>query len=818
MADRGRRRPRRARARRRQASVVGRVIQRRRAIVVAAAAAALLAAAAASVYVLFLSSGDTAGQATAPAETARPTERPTVVESALKGAVEDLADYCTDLLASTNEYYGTHQRANLLDELNNPSRDTHRWYVGTRIFLARDYLRTGDTREAVRLLLEALNAEERTAPARQYLPEILETLAVTYLKMGELDNCLSPSGGLICTLPLDKSYVHSNTQGSSSAAEYLLRLLQLEPGNGRATWLLNMAHMTLGTYPEEVPEAYLVPPEALESEYEIGRFTNIAPDAGIYSLDSAGGGIMEDFDNDGLLDLMWSTMDPCKPMKYFHNDGNGLFSDYTSRAGLEGQLGGLNALQTDYNNDGWADVLIMRGGWMLEDGAMRMSLIRNNGDGTFTDVTHQAGVALPAYASQSAAWADYDNDGHLDLYSCNESMYRDETGELRPMYEDTTGAASGRLRSQLFVSEDPSGASRSVFPSQLFRNRGDGTFVEVAARAGVTNDQYCKAAVWGDIDNDGDPDLYLSNLGGGNRLYRNNGDGTFIDVAGALGVAEPLISFATWFWDFDNDGWLDIYVTGYSADVGDIAADYLGLPNKGEWPRLYRNDGAGGFSDVTEEIGVARVHLPMGANFGDLDNDGYLDFYLATGDLTFGTVVPNVMYRNDAGRAFQDVTFSGGFGHTQKGHGIAFGDLDRDGDQDIFAQMGGAYPGDVFSNALFENPGHGNRWVTVRLAGVKSNRAGIGARIKVEAATEDGTQVVYKHVNSGGSFGASPLEQTIGLGRAQRILSLEVYWPTSGTVQVFREVPLDAYLLVREGDEQLTVLEPPRFQFTSVRR
>ena len=800
MADRGRKRPKRARAPRPLASPVSRILEGKWALVVAPGAAALLALATASVYVLFLSAGDTAGQAATPAETDRSFEKPPAAPSALAEAVEDLADYCEDLLASTNQYYGTHQRANLLDELNNPSRDTHRWYVSTRVFLAHDYLRTGETREAVRLLLEALDAEQRAATAQPFLGAILESLVVTYLKMGELDNCLSPSGGLICTLPLDKSYVHHNTQGSSSAAEYLLRLLQLEPGNGRAMWLLNMAHMTLGTYPEEVPEAYRVPPEALESAYEIGRFRNIAPDVGIYTLDSAGGGIMEDFDNDGLLDLMWSTMDPCKPMRYFHNDGNGLFSDYTSRAGLEGQLGGLNALQTDYNNDGWADVLIMRGGWMLDDGAMRMSLIRNNGDGTFTDVTHQAGVALPAYASQSAAWADYDNDGHLDLYSCNESMYRDASGQARPR------------------SDDQSGAARSIFPSQLFQNRGDGTFVDVAARAGVTNDLYCKAAVWGDVDNDGDPDLYLSNRGAGNRLYRNNGDGTFTDVAAELGVAEPLMSFASWFWDFDNDGWLDIYVTGYAADSADIAADYIGVPNQGTLPKLYRNDGAGGFSDVTEEIGVARVHLPMGANFGDLDNDGYLDFYLATGELNFGTVVPNIMYRNDAGRAFQDVTFSGGFGHTQKGHGIAFGDLDRDGDQDIFAQMGGAYPGDVFSNALFENPGHGNRWITVRLVGVKSNRAGIGARIKVEAATEARPRVVYKHVNTGGSFGASPLEQTIGLGRAQRILSLEVYWPTSGTIQVFREVPLDAYLVVREGDEQLTLLDPPRFHFTSVRR
>ena len=128
----------------------------------------------------------------------------------------------------------------------------------------------------------------------------------------------------------------------------------------------------------------------------------------------------------------------------------------------------------------------------------------------------------------------------------------------------------------------------------------------------------------------------------------------------------------------------------------------------------------------------------MGVNFGDLDNDGFLDFYLGTGDTFFETVVPNIMYRNNGGRDFTDVTFSGGFGHLQKGHGIAFGDLDRDGDQDIFAQSGGAYVGDAFSNSLFENPGHGNRWISVRLVGVGSNRAAIGARIRVELVTEAG--------------------------------------------------------------------------------
>ncbi|MCH8206081.1 MAG: CRTAC1 family protein [Chloroflexi bacterium] len=429
---------------------------------------------------------------------------------------------------------------------------------------------------------------------------------------------------------------------------------------------------------------------------------------------------------------------------------------------------------------------------------MRVSLLRNNGDGTFEDVTYQAGIARPAYPSQSAAWADYDNDGDLDVFLCNESVPESWLNEA----VDESLSAKDVLR---------------VFPSQLFRNNGNGTFTDVAVQAGVTNLRYCKGSGWGDYDNDGDADLYLSNFGEGNRLYRNNADGTFTDVARELGVEEPTDSFATWFWDYNNDGWLDLFVAGYGYDIADVAADYLELPNNGTRPRLYRNNGAGGFVDVTRESGLYRVHMSMGANFGDLDNDGFLDFYLGTGYPAYDAIGPNIMYRNDAGRRFQDVTFSGGFGHLQKGHGVAFGDIDRDGDQDVFIQIGGFFPGDGFANALYQNPGHGNRWISVKLEGVRSNRAAIGARIRVEVESEEGARIVYVHVSSGGSFGASSLEQEIGLGQARRIKSLEVYWPTSGLQQTFDEVPLDSHIQVREGDSELTILDRRRTEISANR-
>ena len=700
-------------------------------------------------------------------------------------APQDLAVYAASLSASGDPYFGTKQSAYLLEELNNPSFDSHSWFITIHTELARDRLRFGDAEEAIRLLTEALEVEEQNHPEEGHLDAILEALAVTYLKLGELNNCLSPDGRLICTLPLDRTLVHGNKRGSTNAIKYLLLILERHPEDLRARWLLNIAHMTLGTYPEQVPSRFVIPRELLETSYEMGRFQEIAPSVGLYKVNPAGGSIVEDFDNDGLLDIMTSTWDPGGPITYYHNDGNGRFSDHTEKAGLAGQLGGLNIVQTDFNNDGWMDVLVMRGGWMRTRGQMRVSLLRNNGDGTFADVTHQAELVHPAYPSQSATWADFDNDGDLDLFSCNESMPR-----------------PGSIIEEL------------IYPSQLFNNNDDETFTDTARQAGVTNLRYCKGSAWGDYDRDGDPDLYLSNFGDENRLYRNNGDGTFTDVATELGVVEPINSFGTWFWDFNNDGWLDLFVAGYGLRIADVAADYLGLPHGGARTRLYKNDGAGRFIDVTRETGLYRVHLTMGANFGDLDNDGFLDMYLGTGYPSYDALGPNIAYRNNGGQSFTDVTFSAGLGHLQKGHGISFGDLDRDGDQDIFVQVGGFYPGDGFINALYENPGHGNRWVSVRLVGVESNRAAIGARIKLELEMNDGTlRSVYSQVTSGGSFGASSLEQQIGLGQAQRIISMEIYWPTSDTRQVFTDVPLEIYIEVREGDRKYKVLDIPTLDF-----
>jgi hypothetical protein len=214
--------------------------------------------------------------------------------------------------------------------------------------------------------------------------------------------------------------------------------------------------------------------------------------------------------------------------------------------------------------------------------------------------------------------------------------------------------------------------------------------------------------------------------------------------------------------------------------VVETARTYLGLPHNGGTLKLYKNLGNGAFRDVTAEAGLDKVFMPMGSNFGDVDNDGFLDIYLGTGDPSYAALVPNVLLHNKEGKRFVDITASSGTGELHKGHGVAFADIDNDGDEDILTVIGGATPGDSHAFRLFENPGHGNDWISVRLVGVKANRSAIGARIKVTVKNEGRpARSIYRTVGSGGSFGGSPLEQHIGLGKSAQIDSLEIRWPGS---------------------------------------
>jgi tetratricopeptide (TPR) repeat protein len=621
------------------------------------------------------------------------------------------------------------------------------------VALGQLYSYDGEMAQAIAQFEAASRLAETDLPAA--LPDLTQSLGIAHLHKAEMDNGLYHAPGDRCLLSVRGGTPLQKTEDFDKAVSYFTKLLGTRPDDIEAKWLLNVGYMATGGYPGLVAPRYSMPPENMSSAEDVGRFVDVAAKAGVDSFSLAGGVIVDDFDNDGQLDILTSNFDSCGQMKLFTRGPKGTFVDQAAHAGLSQQLGGLNLLQTDYNNDGCKDVLVLRGGWEL---AQRKSLLRNNCDGTFTDVTVASGLAKPATSTQTAAWTDIDNDGWVDLFVGNEDA-----------------------------------------PSQLFRNRGDGTFDDIARSAGVARTAFTKAVHAGDFDNDGYPDLYVSNLRSANLLYRNNHDRTFTELAASAGVVGADRGFPAWFFDYDNDGWDDLFVSSYFLSIEENARTYMRLPFNAKTQKLYRNLGNGRFEDVTDRTGMARVFMPMGSNFGDIDNDGFLDIYLGTGSPSYGALKPSVLLRNKDGKAFVDVTVSSGTGEMHKGHGVAFADLDNDGDEEIVFKVGGATPGDAHVFRLFENPGHGNDWLGVNLVGVKTNRAAIGARIKLTVENSGGGQrSIYRTVNSGGSFGASPLQQHIGLGKAARIVDLEVFWPVSNTRQHFANVGKNQVIEIRE--------------------
>ena len=530
---------------------------------------------------------------------------------------------------------------------------------------------SGDIDSAVRDLEAARKA---LAPHVASYPDLLpsftgleEALGVAYLRQAEMQNCMVNPGADRCLFPLLPGGIHQRKAAAEAARGQFEAFLARAPSDVEVRWLLNLAYMVLGRYPRDVPRSQLLAPSLFRSEARLPRFVDVAPRAGLGRPDPAGGTVADDLDGDGLVDVVLSSVDPCSPLRLYHNRGDGTFEDRSEGAQLLGQLGGINVVQTDYDNDGRLDLFVMRGGW---ESAIRNSLLHNEGGGRFRDVTRTAGLQSGAHATHSAAWGDYDNDGWLDVFVGHE-----------------------------------------LTPSQLFRNRGDGTFEDVSARAHVDATAFTKGAVFGDYDKDGDLDLYVSNFRGPNFLYRNNGDGTFTDVARPLGVHGPAMSFPTWFFDYDNDGWPDIFVGSFEFSIERVRQALPWAASGGGHPRAVPQPWRWDLRGRHRQVGLDRVVPAMGANFGDLDNDGFLDVYLGTGTPSLSALIPNIMLKNDAGKRFLDVTEATGTGHLQKGHGVAFADFDNDGDQDVVLNVGGSFPGDTYDDALFENPGgYGNNW------------------------------------------------------------------------------------------------------------
>lgn len=669
-----------------------------------------------------------------------------------------------------------------LEGLADPRRE-----IELRHTLARELVQDGRGQEAwphyERVYELALAWNLPPADKGRLLEMIQREMVVVALRQAEQENCLAGHHERSCIFPIEGRGVHARPEGALRARELLLTRLERQPGHPGARWLLNLTAMVLGEYPDGVPEKFRIPPETFASEASLPAFPDRAEKLGVASLGLAGGCAVDDFTGDGRLDIVVSSWGMRHPIRFLVQGREGRFTDLAREAGLAGELGGLNLSHADYDGDGHLDLLVLRGGWLEEEGRFPDSLLRNRGDGTFENVSRRAGLTVK-FPTHSAAWADFDLDGHLDLFIGAESR----TGQ----------------------------GYRSI----LYHNRGDGTFEDWTPSALEPDAGFVKGVAWGDIDDDGDPDLYLSRAGQPNRLLVNQGRSveeggrrrwSFEEATERAGVREPRFSFPTWFFDFDNDGRLDLFVAGFDgAPLEDVVLDTLGHPRSRGKPRLYRNRGDGTFEDVTARTRLDRGLLTMGANFGDLDGDGFQDLYLGTGAPDLRTLIPNRMFRNDGGRVFQDVTTAGGFGHLQKGHGIAFADVDGDGDQDVFAVMGGWYTGDVFADALFTNPGTTNRWLTLRLEGRRANRFAVGARIHVVIREGGEARSIHALVGTGGSFGSGSHQVELGLGRAERIERLEIRWPVTGErLQVFEDVPLDRIVKATEGSSELEFIEPP---------
>ncbi|HEY0654324.1 MAG TPA: CRTAC1 family protein, partial [Chryseosolibacter sp.] len=385
---------------------------------------------------------------------------------------------------------------------------------------------------------------------------------------------------------------------------------------------------------------------------------------------------------------------------------------------------------------------------------------------------------LSFHPTQTATWNDFNNYGWLDVFIGNETW--------------EGNASSGK------------------HPAELLISNHDGTFINVAEPSGVDFTGFVKGVASGDFNNDGWKDIFATSLSGQRFLLKNKGVSgktpMFEDVTKQAGIFPDTISrtFPTWFWDFNNDGWLDLFVGDFTFDrpiSSYSAAEGLNIPTGASGAcKLYRNNQDGTFTNVSEEVGLTKKAFAMGANFGDINNDGFLDIYLGTGNPELESIVPNKLFQNIGGKKFVDVTAPARVGHLQKGHAISFADVDNDGDQDIYIELGGAYKGDAFHNAFYVNPNQDelNNWIVLDLVGTKSNRSAIGSRIKLTITEGGQKRNIYRDVNSGGSFGASPLRREIGIGRAEVIEEIEIQWH-GGQTQVFRNVKPNQFLRITEG-------------------
>ena len=353
-----------------------------------------------------------------------------------------------------------------------------------------ELMRSGRTEEAItvigQVLQEANQLEPETPSKMQQKALIIFTvkkqLALAYMRKAEQDNCINNHNNESCIMPFSKKAQHIERAGAENSIRLLNELLSTNPNDNDCQYLLNVAHMTLGQYPSEVPEIFRIPEKYFDYSKEFPKFSDVAMNLGVDVNNMAGGTCLDDFNNDGYLDIFASSWGFDDQIRYFENDRNGGFIDKSLSIGLTGVTGGLNLRHADFNNDGYLDLMILRGAWLEENGKIPNSLIKNNGDGTFTDVTIESGL-YSLNPTQTAVWTDFDLDGWLDIFVPNES---------------TPG---------------------SLNTCELFMNNADGTFTDMAKEVGLTTNDFFKGVATGDLNNDRYPDIYLSNYLGENTLY-----------------------------------------------------------------------------------------------------------------------------------------------------------------------------------------------------------------------------------------------------------------------------------------------------------
>jgi enediyne biosynthesis protein E4 len=510
------------------------------------------------------------------------------------------------------------------------------------------------------------------------------------------------------------------------------------------------------------------------------KFKHVSSPEKKYIVESMSGGVaLFDYDNDGYLDIYLVnslTVDMVKSKQrtrsaLYHNNGNGTFSDVTDKTGV-GDIGwGMGVAIGDYNNDGWDDIYVTCLG--------PNHLLRNNGNGTFTEVTQKAGVDDPRW-STGAAFVDYDNDGKLDLFVAN---YVDFDVNNLPEF--------GKGRTCQFKGVPVQCGPRGLKGAgdSLYHNNGDGTFTDVSKRAGVadTDGYYGLGVIASDFDEDGLVDIFVANDSTPNFLYHNNGDGTFKDVGFSSGPAvnengSEQGSMGVTLGDYDHDGRLDLFITNFDDDYN----------------TLYRNDGKGSFTDVSYAAKVAAVSLPYvgwGTWFFDYDNDGWPDLLVVNGHVY--PQLPtyrqrNFVHHNNRNGTFTEVGEQLGAPFLEKrtGRGAAFGDIDNDGDVDVVINNLDGPP-----QVLRNDGGNAGNSVLIKTIGVKSNRDGIGARVKIISG--DLTQI--GEVYSGGSYlSQSDLRIHFGLEQRAKIDLIEVHWP-SGAVDKATNIGANKIITVKEG-------------------